>query len=87
LIAPERAAKRRYASANSVRRASVRTFVNADELVARDVLALAAQSGLRAKVWTTTIESDGKVVLTLANALRRHLGLAPITSTTTTPTL
>jgi pimeloyl-ACP methyl ester carboxylesterase len=65
---------------------SVSALVNADELVVRDVLALAVQSGSKAKAWTTTIGNDGKVVLALENALRRHFGLAPITTTTTTTT-
>ncbi len=70
--------------ANGTLGTSISALVNADELVGRDVLALAVQGGSKAKAWTTTIGNDGKVLLALENALRRHFGLAPITTTTTT---
>jgi hypothetical protein len=72
--------------ANGTLGTSISALVNADELVGRDVLALAVQGGSKAKAWTTTIGNDGKVLLALENALRRHFGLAPITTTTTTTT-
>jgi len=63
---------------------SIRVFTNADELVARDILAFGAQSGSKAKKWTSIITADGKLVQATENALRRELGLSPIPTTTTT---
>jgi pimeloyl-ACP methyl ester carboxylesterase len=68
---------------------SVSSVVSADELVVRDLLAFGVQSGPQAKLWATTIKSDGNVVLGAEDTLRHELGLAPIkvpTSTTTTTT-
>lgn len=69
---------------------SIKTLVNADELVVRDLLAFGVQSGTQATKWTTTIQDDGKVVLTAENVVRHQLGLTPIkappTTTTTTST-
>ena len=63
--------------------ASVNALVSADELVVRDLLAFAVQSGPKAKEWATTIKNDGNVVFAAENVLRRQLGLSPITTTTT----
>jgi pimeloyl-ACP methyl ester carboxylesterase len=65
----------------------VRALVNADELIVRDVLALAGQGGPQAKAWTTSIQNDGQVAFARENTLRRQLDLSPITTTTTTTTI
>ena len=52
--------------------------------VARDILAFSVQSGPNAKVWTTTIHDDGKVVVVTEDKLRRQLDLPPVPTTTTT---
>ena len=62
---------------------SVNALASADELVVRDLLAFAVQSGPKAKEWATTIKNDGNVVLAAENVLRRQLGLSLITTTTT----
>ena len=62
---------------------SVNALASADELVVRDLLAFAVQSGPKAKEWATTIKNDGNVVLAAENVLRRQLGLSPVTTTTT----
>jgi hypothetical protein len=71
---------------------NIQELVSANELIVRYVEAFSAQSGPKAKQWTTDVEKDGRVVLTDENALRHQLGLSPIvpkktttaTSTTTT---
>jgi pimeloyl-ACP methyl ester carboxylesterase len=63
---------------------SITAFTDADENVARDILALGAQSDPKVKKWTTTITADGKVVVEAENAMRRLLGLSPLPTTTTT---
>jgi len=64
--------------------ANIDAVSNADELIARDVLALGAQSAASTKKWTATIKDDGKVVVAAEDTLRRQLGLAPLSTTTTT---
>jgi pimeloyl-ACP methyl ester carboxylesterase len=72
---------------------TVRTLVQANELIVRYVLALSVQSGAEAKKWTIDVKKDSEVVLADENDLRHQLGLPPIvpakattTSSTTTST-
>ncbi len=64
---------------------AIAAFVDRENLVVRDILALGAQSGSRASAWTLTIRRDGHRALVALNVVRHLLGLKPV-STQTTPT-